>query len=215
MSEIHIILDNGHANYDITKGKYSPVLTTEEGWDDAVCYKGRFREGMFNRDIVKRLIELLDGLSKSIVVHNIVPEDGDVSLNTRVARANAICDKYGAKNCIFVSIHSNAAGNGKDWYKARGLSVHCCNNCSDMSKKLAQNIYKAGKDKGYAGNRSVPKDMIWYNNFYVIKHTKCPAVLVENLFYDNREDVKLLMDPEHRRKIAEYIYMGICNAVLI
>lgn len=216
MSEqIHIILDPGHANYDITKGKYSPILTTDEGWDDAVCCKGRFREGMFNRDIVKRLTNLLDNLGGKVVVHNVSPEDKEISLGTRVARANKICNEFGTKNCVFVSVHANAAGNGKDWLKARGLSVHCCHNCSSTSKRLAQNIYKAGKDKGYAGNRSVPKDMIWYNNFYVIKNTKCPAVLVENLFYDNKEDVKLLLDPKHREQIAEYIYMGICNTVLV
>ena len=33
------------------------------------------------------------------------------------------------------------------------------------------------------GDPDIEKD------FYIIRHTSCPAVLTENLFMDNREDV--------------------------
>ena len=32
----------------------------------------------------------------------------------------------------------------------------------------------------------------WEENFYVLKHTVMPAVLTENLFYDNPEDCEIM-----------------------
>lgn len=205
---IHIIFDPGHANYDIQAGKCSPVLTTAEGWDDAVCYNGRFREGMFNRDIVRRLTEMFTRLGYT--VHDTSPEDGNVTLQQRVRRANDWCKKYGTSNCIFVSIHANAAGNGKQWMSARGVSVHTCHNCSARSEQMARHILDTAVHDGFKGNRA---NGFCKNNFYVVKHTLCPAVLVENLFYDNRDDIKILMSTEGRAAIAQYIFVGLCNFI--
>lgn len=209
MNNVHIILDAGHANYNLTNGKCSPVLDSEVGYDEETCYDGRFREGMFNRDIVKKLYEMLTKIG--ISVHIVSNDVKEASLSERVKRANEICNKYGKTNCIFLSIHANAAGNGKAWLNARGTSVHVCEHCSDDSKKLAQLIYTAAEQADFKGNRSVPKTKYWVNDFYVIKNTYCPAVLVENLFYDNREDIKILMSEEGRKKIATYIFVGLIN----
>ena len=203
---MHIILDPGHADYDIEQGKYSPVLTSNEGYDEETCYNGRFREGMFNRRIVETLTEMLKKLGYE--VHNTSPESKKVSLATRVNRANDICRKYGTSNCLFISIHGNAAGNGKEWKNARGVSVHTCYGCSKKSERLARHILDCAVADGYKGNRS---NGFCKDNFYVVKHTLCPAVLVENLFYDNKEDIKIMMSAEGRNAIAQYIFVGLCN----
>ena len=39
-------------------------------------------------------------------------------------------------------------------------------------------------------------------NFYILKHTKCPAVLTENLFQDNREDVDFLLSEEGKQTMV-------------
>lgn len=200
-----IILDPGHANYNIQMGKCSPVLTDKEGWDDVTCYDGRFREGMFNRDIVKKLTFLFTNLGYE--VYNTSPEDNTVSLPKRVKRANEICKKYGMSNCIFISIHANAAA-GKGWSNARGVSVHTCHNCSKNSELMARSILDCAIHDGYKGNRS---NGFCKDNFYVVKNTLCPAVLVENLFYNNREDLKILMSEEGRTNITQYIFRGIIN----
>lgn len=201
----HIILDPGHANFAIQMGKCSPVLTSNEGWDDVTCYEGRFREGMFNRDIAKRLTEMFTKLGYE--VHNTSPEDEVVSLQKRVKRANDICKKYGISNCIFLSIHANA-GPGKDWSNARGVSVHTSKNCSEKSEQMARSILDCAVHDGFKGNRS---NGFQKDNFYVVKYTLCPAVLIENLFYTNKDDLKILMSEEGRRKISEYIFRGIIN----
>ena len=46
-------------------------------------------------------------------------------------------------------------------------------------------------------------------HFYILKHTKCPAVLTENLFQDNREDVGYLLSEEGKRAIVALHVEGI------
>lgn len=209
---MHIILDCGHGMNDTTKGKYSPMLDSSEfNLRDLTVYQNRFREGNFNRLIGQRLERMLK--DAGFEVHVVSDSYKDNSLNDRVKKANQIAAKYGKDNCIYISIHSNAAGNGIAWNNATGVSVHCCRKSSEKSKRLAQLIYKNILDKGYNGNRSIPKDHIWYNDFFVLKNTTMPAVLVENLFYDNKSDLKKLMSDEHRDVILSYLYNGILEFI--
>lgn len=98
-----ILLDNGHAKS--TKGKRSPDSS--------------FFEYEFNRDIVKRISE---GLTKNkIDFHIITPElELDVPLSERAKRVNNYCSIYGAENCLLISVHANAAGNGSQWMTGKG-----------------------------------------------------------------------------------------------
>ena len=209
---MHIILDCGHGMNDTTKGKYSPLLDPNEfNLRDVTVYQNRFREGNFNRLIGQRLERMLK--DAGFEVHIVNDSYKDNSLNDRVNKANQIAAKYGKDNCIYISIHSNASGNGIAWKNATGVSVHCCRKSSEKSKKLARLIYKNILDKGYNGNRSIPKDHIWYNDFFVLKNTTMPAVLVENLFYDNKSDLKKLMSDKHRDVILSYLYNGILEFI--
>ena len=105
-----ILLDNGHASS--TPGKRSPVL------DDG----RQFFEYEFNRDVVRRIADKLSALG--IKYEILVPEvEKDVYLTERANRANKFVEKYGINNCLFLSIHSNAAGHGDKWMTAKGW---CC-----------------------------------------------------------------------------------------
>ena len=50
-------------------------------------------------------------------------------------------------------------------------------------------------------------------NLYILRKTICPAVLTENLFYDNKEDLEMLQSQQghdkivlaHLRAIRDYI----------
>ena len=202
---MRILLDFGHGADDKTLGKYSPITDIE----DKTVYNGRFREGNFNRIVGRELAKKLKDYGYTVDI--IVNEDADISLTERVKRVNAICDKYGAKECILVSVHANAAGNGTSWTNARGFSVFVATKSSMASKELAKCIYNAAATTGFAGNRSVPKEKYWTANFTMVSKTKCPAVLTENLFYDNKEDLEILTSEEGRKKIVDYHIAGIIN----
>lgn len=48
-------------------------------------------------------------------------------------------------------------------------------------------------------------------NFHVLKHTQCPAVLVEVGYLSNVSDEARLRNPRYRRRLAEAIVKGILN----
>lgn len=48
-------------------------------------------------------------------------------------------------------------------------------------------------------------------NFYVLKWTECPAVLVELGYLTNRQDATQLESPEYKRKLADAVVGGILN----
>ena len=133
-----------------------------------------------------------------------------MTLTERCRRVNSWVNKLGRKNVILVSVHANAAGNGQ-WKSARGFSVYVAKVASDASHRLAQSLYAAADKRGLRGNRSVPSHHYWESNFAMVKNTKCPAVLTENLFYDNKEDLAILKSAEGKQKIVDLHVEGIIN----
>lgn len=190
-----ILIDNGHG-YN-TPGKCSP--------------DGKFKEWKKNRELARDIVMELkdDGYDARLIV----TEENDISLAERVQRVNYICRKEGASNVILVSIHSNAAGADGKWHSARGFSAHVCLNASDKSKRLAKFLWQRAIEYGLKGNRCVPQEMFIAQNLYILRHTVCPAVLTENLFYDNQEDLEMLQSQQghdkivlaHLRAIRDYI----------
>lgn len=185
-----IILGTAHSKS--TPGKRSP--------------DGKFREYLFSREVCKEIKAQLIQKGYDCIID--IEGDEELSLSTRCNIVNSCCRRYGAKNCLYVSIHVNAAGSG-GWANARGLSVYAYTNGSLASKQLAKTLYEEGASKGLKGNRSVPASKYWTANFYVLKYTNCPAVLTENLFQDNKEDVAFLMSPQGRKAIVDYHVNGI------
>ena len=183
---IYVILDNGHGSD--TPGKCSPDK--------------RLYEWSWNRDIVRRISSKLNELN--IPNEILVTEDFDVSLNERVKRANkmSLMAKKQGLEPILISIHINASGNG-GWKSANGWSVWVSNNASIKSKEFAQILYAEAEELGLKGNRSTPKERYWTANFYILKNTNCPAVLTENMFQDNKDDVEFLLSEEGKNKITE------------
>ena len=182
-----ILIDNGHAKS--TAGKRSPDRS--------------FYEWRFNREIAIPLVERLKELGYD--AERIVTEDDyDVTLTERCNRVNKWCKKLGTKNVIFISIHANAApSKNHGWENARGFAVYCAKTASEASHKLAQLLYAEAMKRGFKGNRSTPSKHYWEANFTVIAKTLCPAVLTENLFYNNREDLAILKSEEGKKKIVE------------
>jgi len=202
-----IILDNGHAKS--TPGKRSPIF------DDG---KTQFFEYEFNRDIVKRISEKLEKLG--IKYYIIVPElEEDIKLTKRANRANEICKKYGAGKCLLISVHANAAGNGKTWMKGRGWSVYTTKGVT-KSDKIATIFYEEAEKLLPKYNMTLRKDMSdgdpdYESNFTIIYAALCPAILTENLFYDNKIDVDFLMSEEGRNVIADIHVNAIKRICLI
>lgn len=185
-----ILIDNGHGSN--TPGKQSP--------------DGRLREYAWAREVAKKLETALK--ARGYDAERIVTEELDVSINERVKRINTVCNKLGFSNVIVISVHINAAGNS-GWNNARGWSVWIAPNASSNSKRLARCLYEAADKAGYSGNRSVPATKYWVGNFGIVRDSKCPAVLTENLFQDNKEDVEILMSDAGKQAMVDIHVKGI------
>lgn len=190
-----ILIDPGHG-ID-TPGKRSP--------------DGLFREYLWNRQVADLILDGL--LSAGVDAALLVTETNDVSLRNRVNRVNTICNRIGASNVLLVSIHANAAGNGSAWMNAKGWSCYTSPGQTE-SDKVAEFLYKAFEQE-FAERRIRTDyrdgDKDWEENFYILTKAACPAVLLENFFYDNRDECKWLLQEDTKKRVALATSNGIFN----
>ena len=175
-----IILDAGHG-YS-TPGKRSP-----DG----------LKEYEINRSIANYLKDILlsySGVSITFV-HN---DQQDVPLQARTDKAN------GQKGELYISLHSNASGNGNDWDSATGIETYVHPTASSqtlaLAKKIQRNLIVATgmKDRG-----------VKTANFHVLREARMPSILVECGFMTNKDDAKLLKTPFYQKACAESIAKAI------
>lgn len=178
-----ILFDNGHGQE--TPGKRSPI------WKDG----RQLFEWEFNRDMVRRII--LKCYHAGIRAVNLVPETFDVSLEERCKRANLWYDRCNG-NCVVVSIHANAGGGtGFEVYTSPG-QTQADPIATKLIERLQQDFPEIKMRKDMADG-----DPDKEAGFYILKHTKAPAILAENLFMDNEADCLLLMAEDFREKLAD------------
>lgn len=186
-----ILIDNGHGSN--TKGKRSP--------------DGRLMEYAYTREIAELVVSEL--LKKGIDAERIVREEVDVPLQERCRRVN----QYKASEAILVSIHCNAAGSGADWMSARGWEAWTSVG-QTKADNLATCLYKAADEAGLKTRKDMTDgDPDKEEGFYILKHTVCPAVLTENLFQDNKEDVAFLLSEDGKQAIVNLHVNGIINFI--
>lgn len=187
-----VIIDNGHGAE--TPGKCSP--------------DGRLREWQWTRLTGRRLAAAL--AEKGIESRILVPEDRDVPLHERCRRANSIAAEN--PGTVLISLHSNASTAGGAWGTASGWSAFIANNASTASEALASALFRRAAEAGILGNRSTPPCGFNRASLAICRDTRCPAVLTENMFHDNRTDVGFMLSEEgiativrvHADGVADY-----------
>lgn len=186
-----ILFDNGHGAG--TAGKCSP--------------DGLFREYEWTREVAQMCCDILqaEGYDASLLV----PELDDVPLAERCRRVNA----YPKDDTILVSIHNNAAGDGSRWMKARGWSIYTTRGITEADALAERIWFRAKQAFGYPLTvRSYSPAAMGHDyeeNFYILLHSWCPAVLIENFFQDNHEDVAYLATDQAKVACAEVAVLGI------
>lgn len=176
---MHFILDAGHGHD--TPGKRS----------------GDLQEWQFNRHVLKYVTYELKAIGAPHYI--LVPEDHDVPLWERTARANKYA--YSNGDCIFVSIHGNAY-EGPRPERVGGIETYYY---SKTGKGIAKVFQRSLVDELGWRNRGIKKA-----EFYVLKYTSMPAVLLELGFYTNPEERAKMLDAEYQYKMG----VAIRNAVI-
>lgn len=146
---------------------------------------GYLNESTETRKIAYEIMKLLSN-SK----HEVIPAVYDRSANN-LKEAVDLANREGAD--LFVSIHLNAGGGtGCEAFTWKGQQVPQAVKACSYLKKL-----------GFK-NRGVKNG----SNLYVIKNTKCTAILIEVCFVDNKADAELYKQVGYT-KIASAIYNAI------
>lgn len=198
MSNYLYIFDPGHGG--LIDGKYQTAGKRSPKFPD-----GRVLfEGVNNRDNVKRLMEKFKANGLDCI--DIVDSNSDISLGERVRKANSLAKD---RKCIYISIHSDAAGDGVKWHPASGISVWTSKGqtksdifASIVIDQLQENFLQSIKWR----TNMTDGDEDWEENFYVLRETRCPAILCELGFHTNEQEVRRMMTPEFKDKV--------CNAMV-
>lgn len=156
---------------------------------------GSLREYEFNRDVANRIKNIL--VAHGVEVILTCGDDYDIPLQQRCDIANQLKADY------FVSIHANAYGT--DWNDAKGWEIYVVAK-GGRAEELAETIHEYSIAELGLKDRGVKTA-----DFYVLKHTNMPAVLIEHGFYTNKAECALLKDSDFRQKCAESDAKGILD----
>jgi len=181
-----ICFDPGHGGY------------SDDGFYDAGAVgSGGLREADVVLDICLWLKELAEMEGYAVLLTRNGP-DGPYDLTPRAQMANE------AGALVFVSVHCNSYMSPQ----TRGTETYCAPG-SVSSRELAELIQSKLVALGLV-DRGVKEA-----GFTVLTATVMPAVLVETAFISNLEEEKMLADPEFRQKLAEAVWSGIRNWLML
>ncbi len=176
-----VVLDSGHGGNDHGAKAHKPY-----------CEEKRLT--LQTTRLVKKYLAQLG-------YHVIMTRSSDtfVPLDKRVEIAN----KAGSE--IFVSIHFNSSRNPTP----KGIEVFFCDAVgspakTSSSRRLASFVLTQLIRRTHAVSRGVKKQ-----NFYVIRETKMPAILVEAGFISNQQEREQLKDPAYVDQLARAIADGV------
>lgn len=192
---MHIILDNGHGG--ILNGEYQTKGKRSPKWDNGI----QLFEGDFNRDIVNKLSILCK--THSIDNTILVPELSDIPLAKRVERVNRLY-KY-KRDSILISVHANAGGGtGFEAFTTKGETK------SDAIAEILIKQFITTIPELRLRKDTSDGDLDKEEQFYIIRRTHCPAVLLECAFMDTYEpDCRMMI--ENPDIFVKAIFNGIKN----
>lgn len=194
------LLDAGHGG--IHDGVYTTAPSKMHVFEDGLT----FYEGVNNRMIVDKLRSIL--LRNGIEHRTIHDKVSDTPLGERVARANRLHAE--GKNCIYLSVHSDAMPDGAHG-KGSGFSVYTSvgKTRSDAIADVFCNTYQRRLGEFKLRKDLTDGDPDKEQDFYVLRKTKCPALLTENLFFDNRAEAEFLLSETGQTRIAQALFESI------
>lgn len=203
-----LFLDLGHGKIDPNTGQYVTAPAKQfyhkrKGMHDG----GWFYEGVKNEQYGRLLTEKL--VKKGVHVIPVSHNWKDTRLTDRTNLANFY--HANIQKGIYLSLHSNATRN----HNARGFSVWTSpgQTPSDpLATKLIEMYTNTFLDKelNNQGLRKLTQskhdgDPDYEARFSVLVRTNMPAVLVENLFFDNYEDAKILMSDWYKEAYTDML----------
>ena len=202
MSKYFWLIDAGHGG--IKDGKYVTAPAKMHRFDDGFT----IYEGVTNRKIADKLAAMLHDacIDFGLVYDEVI----DTSLTERARIVNSVFEKK--PNAVSLSIHSNAGGGkgfeiftsqGETKADAMAETFYSC-----FIKYLPQFKFRADPSDG-DHDKEARFNMVGYESNGKWIGPKCPAILFELLFFDNRLEAEYLNSELGQHELAKCIFEGI------
>jgi len=191
----HMVLPEDMISEEIKK---SPVVEIVNG-------KYTFSEWKSSRLICKRIKEILD--ADDTYNHQTEIDwldDNEPSLQMHIDRVNEILREYAPGTKVYyMSMHHNALGMGDKFYSGRGISGWTLpqNDNSDLYLSTIMDTVAELIPECKVTGLNINGGM--YSAGFKVLHERVPAILMETLFYTNRDDLNQLLDDDIREKICQ------------
>lgn len=184
MMDVTIVLDAGHG-----------------GWDPGKTGTSGANEKELNLAVVEKLADYLEQGGAEVILTRSNDDALGSGKKTDMAERKKIANESGAD--ILVSIHQNAFPSAS----AKGAQVFY-HRSSEEGKILAECIQESLRNRVDGSNHRQAKEN---SDYYILRTTEIPAVIVECGFLSNAEEEKFLNDAGYQEKLAWAIYCGILD----
>ena len=169
------------------------------GWDPGKVGDKEVLEKDINLEIALKLQAMLEQGGATVLMTRIEDEALGKGKQSDMRARGTIASTTNAD--VIISIHQNSYPSEK----VTGTQVFFYEG-SERSRRLAELIQQEVKHfLGQITNREAKPD----NNYYILKQTSIPAVIVECGFLSSPAETRLLVDGEYQERMAWAIYKGI------
>lgn len=182
VEDFKVVVDAGHGGSGVTPGKRTPDGEYEWNFNDVVV------------KAIENELKKYDG----VAVKRVDDRTGkkDIDLDDRVKAANAF------KADIYVSVHHNA--NTGKWGTWTGTETYIMTGTQPGSTKLAKLVHPEVVEGMGLKDRGIKTAQ-----FYVLKFTQMPAILIECGYMDSTIDIKKMRN----KKVLENVGVKIARAI--
>ena len=190
-SDVIIVIDAGHGGND-------PGKVSSDG----------IKEKDINLSIALKLKEELEKRGARVILTRDCDKCLDDEGTTNKKKSDMINRMETVNNCnatLLISIHQNSFGNTK----VKGAQVFYYGSSSE-SRRIAESIQKMIKKEVDVDNNRVAKPN---NDYYILRKSVCPAVIIECGFLSNPEEAGKLTDEEYQQKMASAIAKAVIGNI--
>ena len=206
MSEWIVIIDAGHGGI-LPSGKYATAPAKMHDHGKPVPYSdgGVVYEGVLNRLIAGETVHMLRSMGINAIRLTAGSEDTPLTLRANIVNQMAHAN---GKRVLFISEHCNASKS----HKAKGFEIYTSPGFtqSDLFASAMYDEVRAMAPEVNIRSDYSDSDADKESVFWVLVQTICPALLVENCFFDNLEDLRLFANDEYRHRLT----LAKCTGIL-
>lgn len=194
MNEDIIVIDAGHGGIDGGAGNKNDILEKDINLQVS---------GKLKKELIVEGFQVIMTREEDISLEDFSEISGSRYRRDLNARKTIINNN---RPLAFVSIHCNSSKRST----ARGIKIYHYPD-SIEGEKLAKCISQSIDENFYKGymKKENMKTEILTEDFFILRETEYPGVLIEVGFLTNTEENRLLRDDEYQRQIARAIKKGI------